>query len=148
MKKTAAKLDNRLFSLINRVRTILHSARSQAFRAINTEMILAYWKVGREIVEEEQHGKARAEYGKRIIEDLASRLTAEFGSGISKDNLWYMRRFYLTYPPAVLQEKLDAVRQESTKLSEKNIIDALRGELTWTHYRLLLGVENPEARKF
>ncbi len=142
------KPDPRLVSLLNRVRAILHKARSQAFRAINTEMVIAYWKIGREIVEEEQHGKARAEYGERILEGLARRLAVEFGSGVSKDNLWHMRRFYLTYLPAILQEKLDAARQESTKLNDANIIDALREELTWTHYRLLLGVENPAARDF
>jgi predicted nuclease of restriction endonuclease-like (RecB) superfamily len=89
-------------------------------------MVVAYWEVGRVIVEEEQRGAARAEYGKQLIEGLSARLTTEFGRGFDRSNLWNMRAFYLSFPK----------------------LDALRRELSWTHYRLLLRVEKSEARAF
>jgi predicted nuclease of restriction endonuclease-like (RecB) superfamily len=109
-----------------RIRTILSDARTQAHRAINAAMVAAYWEIGRVIVEEEQQGQERAEYGKGLLVELSQRLTAEFGRGFDRTNLQKMRAFYLTY----------------------QIRDALRLELSWTHYRLLLRVDNPEARAF
>ncbi|MEK7256091.1 MAG: DUF1016 N-terminal domain-containing protein, partial [Bacteroidota bacterium] len=116
----------RVDSLFQAARQIILSARAKAYAVINTEMVSAYWKVGQLIVEEEQNGQERAGYGKAIIAGLAERLTAEFGSGYSQSSLKYFRQFYLTYP----------------------IRHAVRGELTWTHYRLLLGVKNERARQF
>jgi hypothetical protein len=113
--------------LYEEVRTILDEARHRAARSVNVEMVRAYWLIGQAIVEHEQQGKGRADYGERLIKSLSERLTDEVGRGFSKNNLWYMRQFYLTYP-----EKLHA----------------LRGELSWTHYRLLLKVESAEARAF
>jgi predicted nuclease of restriction endonuclease-like (RecB) superfamily len=112
------------------VAEILRTARKNAYRAVNLTMIEAYWNVGRRIVEEEQQGKERAEYGKYLIRDLANRLREEFGKGFTESNLRYFRMLYLAYPG-------DARR---------SIRHALRDELSWTHYRLLLGVEKPEAR--
>ena len=89
-------------------------------------MVCCYWEIGRVLVEEEQQGQERAEYGKRIIQELSKRLTSEFGKGFDKSNLWNMRLFYLAYPK----------------------IDAVRRELSWTHYRILLRVEKPESRGF
>jgi predicted nuclease of restriction endonuclease-like (RecB) superfamily len=89
-------------------------------------MVRAYWLVGQAIVEHEQKGKDRADYGERLIESLSERLTVEFGKGFTTTNLKYMRQFYLTFPKS----------------------HALRDELSWTHYRLLLKVEKPEARAF
>ncbi|MFH0927264.1 MAG: DUF1016 N-terminal domain-containing protein, partial [Candidatus Micrarchaeota archaeon] len=108
------------------IKQILQSARSQAFQAVNTAMARAYWQIGRVIVEEEQKGKGRAEYGKKLIENLSSRLRAEFGNAINERNLWHMKNFYLTFPK----------------------MNALRSELTWTHYRLLLREENKPSRDF
>jgi predicted nuclease of restriction endonuclease-like (RecB) superfamily len=105
---------------------ILETARSTAFRAINTAMVQAYWQIGRVIVEEEQRGKKRAGYGTELIKELSRRLTADFGKGFTERNLRNMRRFYTFYP------KWHAVRTK----------------LTWTHYRLLLKVENSEACDF
>lgn len=113
-------------AVYQQIREVLVQARARAWQAVNAEMVPAYWKVGRLIVEEEQRGKARAEYGKGLIKGLSSRLTVEFGRGYDQSNLWNMRAFYLAYPK----------------------IDALRRELTWTHYRLLLRVEKAEARAF
>jgi predicted nuclease of restriction endonuclease-like (RecB) superfamily len=109
-----------------RIREILTRARHQALQSVNVTMVQAYWEIGREIVEEEQRGKERADYGTRLIETLAARLTQEFGAGYRIRNLRYVRDFYLSYP----------------------IRHALRAELSWTHYRLLLSVEKPEARQF
>lgn len=110
----------------DRIKLILAEARAQAYRAINTAMVGAYWEIGRVIVEEEQQGQQRAEYGKGLLIGLSQRLTAEFGRGFDRTNLQQMRAFYLAY----------------------QIRDALRHELSWTHYRLLLRVEKPEARAF
>ena len=109
-----------------RIRAILSDARSRAYRAINTAMVAAYWEIGRTIVEQEQQGQQRAEYGQALLAELSSRLKSEFGKGFDPSNLSMMRAFHLAYP----------------------IFDALRQELSWTHYRILLRVEKPEARAF
>lgn len=108
------------------IRTILEKARSKSFKAVNTIMVHAYWNIGKVIVEGEQGGRQRAEYGTSLIEELSKRLAVEYGQGFNKTNLWYMRQFYLSF----------------------QILHAVRGELTWTHYRLLLKIEKPEAREF
>ncbi len=114
-------------ALYEQVRSILNEARQRVVRSINSEMVRAYWLIGQAIVEHEQRGEKRAGYGQQVVEALAKESTAEFGKGFSKNNLWYMRQFYLTYP---------------------EILHAVRGELSWTHYRLLLKVDKPEARQF
>ncbi|MGE0132562.1 MAG: DUF1016 N-terminal domain-containing protein [Blastocatellales bacterium] len=105
---------------------ILQTARSAAYRAVNEVMVQAYWQIGRVIVEEEQKGRKRAGYGEAILAELARRLTNDFGIGFDERNLRHIRQFYLTFP----------------------IRNALRSELSWTHYRLLLRVERDEARSF
>jgi len=77
---------------------VLRNARSNAYRAVNFAMVEAYWNVGRMIVEEEQQGKERAEYGKALLHGLAKRLTVEFCAGFGLTNLAYFRQFYLTFP--------------------------------------------------
>ncbi len=111
---------------LTHVREILTQGRYQAFQAVNTAMVPTYWQVGREIVEEEQRGVYRAEYGARLVETLARQLATEFGKGFTARNLWFMRDVYLAFP----------------------ILYALRTELSWTHYRLLALVKNPQARSF
>ena len=110
----------------DRIRILLTEARARAWQAVNTAMVTAYWEIGRTIVEEEQQGSKRAEYGARLILDLSRRLTADFGKGYDRSNLFHMKSFYLAYPK----------------------VDALRRELFWTHYRLLLRVEKTDARAF
>jgi predicted nuclease of restriction endonuclease-like (RecB) superfamily len=112
--------------LLERVRGLLRGARHDALVAVNVAMVQAYWNIGREIVEEEQRGAERADYGSRLLEMLSQRLTAEFGKGFDASNLRYMRLVYLAFP----------------------IRDALRHELSWTHYRLLCRVTRAEARHF
>jgi predicted nuclease of restriction endonuclease-like (RecB) superfamily len=104
----------------------LETARKSAYKAVNFAMVQAYWQIGRLIVEDEQNGENRAEYGKRVLEELAKRLTADFGKGFDASNLRYMRLFYKAFTNC----------------------DALRHELSWTHYRLLLRVENQDARNW
>lgn len=108
------------------IKTVLEKARSKSFKAVNTLMVRAYWHVGKIIIEGEQQGKQRAKYGAFLIEELSKRLMVEYGQGFNKTNLWYMRQFYLSFQN----------------------LHALRGELTWTHYRLLLKIEKPETREF
>lgn len=112
--------------IYGQIRDVLTNARARALQAVNSEMVACYWEIGRLIVEEEQSGVSRAEYGKQLITELSKRLSKEFGKGFDKSNLWNMRAFFMAYPK----------------------IDALRRELSWTHYRLLLRVEKTEAREF
>ena len=107
----------------NRISGILSSARKRAYAAVNYSMVLAYWEIGRSIVEE-QGDAERAVYGDKLIEGLSARLTGDFGKGFDTSNLRYMRLFYLAFP----------------------IRDALRHELTWTHYRKLSKVKDETAR--
>jgi predicted nuclease of restriction endonuclease-like (RecB) superfamily len=120
---------------------ILQEARKKAYKAVNFVMIEAYWNIGKRIVEEEQKGKQKAEYGIYLIETLSDRLTKEFGKGFSRQNLWYMRQFYMTF---VI---LHALRGES-KTSKIKIDYPVRDQLTWTHYRLIMQVENKSAKEF
>ena len=113
-------------SVYQRIRTIVEESRGRALYTVNTEMVQAYWLIGKEIVEEEQKGKLRAGYGKSLVENLSKKLTNDFDKGFDPSNLSNMRKFYLTFP----------------------IFDALRQELTWTHYRLLLKVDDSHARSF
>lgn len=106
------------------VRSILASARQRAYTAVNFAMVESYWLIGQQIVENELRGAARAEYGKGVLKELAERLTAEFGKGFDESNLRYMRLFYRSFP----------------------IRDTLRHELTWSHYRRLLSIENEPTR--
>ncbi len=113
-------------SLHSEARIIIQNGRKTAYQAVNASMVKTYWELGQLIVEEEQQGKERAEYGKYLIAELAKRLQEEYGSGFSKPSLWNYRQFYTEFP----------------------ILSALRRELTWTHYKLLMRVQNPQARTF
>lgn len=119
--------------LYREIRAVLESARAGAYRAVNAAMVQAYWQVGRLIVEHEQKGRRRADYGEAVIATLAGRLTRDLGRGFDERNLWYMRSFYEAFPI------LNAARSEFPD-------SALRPELSWTHYRLLLSVEDGKAR--
>lgn len=108
------------------IKEALLSSRYQAYSAVNFSMVQAYWQIGRIIVEHEQEGNLRSSYGKSILQELSNRLTKEFGKGFSVRTLQQMKKFYVTFPNT----------------------NALRSQLTWTHYRLLLSVENDQARKW
>ena len=121
-----------LYSWIHSYKTlksILSLARKQTYQAINSQMVKAYWLVGQRIVEEEQEGKEKAVYGDKLLENLSKALSAELGKGFSLANLKNFRKFYLTYPDF-----------------EKSY--ALRSQLTWTHHRLIMRVEDEPARRY
>ncbi|WP_233881908.1 PDDEXK nuclease domain-containing protein [Tenacibaculum piscium] len=112
--------------LVNSVRLLIQNAQKNAIRAINQERVLLYWNIGKHIVEEEQNGKERANYGSYLIKTLAKELTKDFGSGFSFRQLNFCRQFYSTFP----------------------IVNALRSQLNWTQYRLLLPIENKDKRSY
>lgn len=128
-------------SFYERIALYLKNAQKNVVRSLHTEMLLAYWNIGREIVEQEQKGEERAEYGKKVIKTLSNRLTVEFGAGYGQSTLRDMRQFYLTYP----------VGEDFSQISH-----ALRGKLnfpfnsslSWTHYRLLMRVKTADSRSF
>ena len=122
-------------TIYNEIKTFIENARTQAYKAVNFAMVQAYWNIGRLIVEQEQKGEAKSKYGQALIKELSKRLTHDFGKGFTVTNLKYMRQFYLTFPIS------HALRDQSN-------VNTLRPELSWTHYRLLLKVENPKARNF
>ncbi len=98
-------------SLLNDVKHIIDSGRQQAYAAINNAMTMTYWKIGKRIVEEEQKGEIRAEYGEKVISRLSEYLTKEYGNGFSKRYLAYFRKFYITFPePQILQTCLQNLR--------------------------------------
>lgn len=113
-----------LASLLGNLGDLIREARRKVLRAVDTTQVQTCWQIGRHIVEYEQQGARRAGYGKQLLATLASVLTAEFGKGFDSSNLRYMRLFYQAFP----------------------MCDALRHELSWTHYRALLRVENDHAR--
>lgn len=153
-----------------RVRGILDAARSHVARTVNTSQVAANWLVGREIVEDEQRGRRRADYGLRLLADLSARLTQDYGRGYSVDNLEAFRQFYLEYPglnPATISEtpsrksaaasRLVAPADISDTPSRKSIVPATSSDwqpgqlhpgLSWSHYRQLMRVSRAEARAF
>jgi len=131
-------------NMYSRIHRIIENARGNIMRAVNVEMVQAYWLIGKEIVQEEQKGKGRAAYGEKIVEDLSLRLTEQYGSGWSSSHLWHIRQFYLLYRNRFVGN-LHAPRAGSGK---EKILHALRAELSWTHYRILMRVDNPNARAF
>ncbi|MDR3054353.1 MAG: PDDEXK nuclease domain-containing protein [Zoogloeaceae bacterium] len=134
--------------LFFRVATILEQARGSVRRAINTDMVLAYWCIGREITHDLQGGEARAEYGKQIIADLSGRLTKRFGTGFSERNLWDFRQFYQAYA-----HRFEILRPSGAESSvpiryPSGSESTFSPHLTWSHYRALMRVANDKARAF
>jgi len=112
--------------LLNDLRSLLKQSRQQLQQNINTTMVYTYWQIGRLIVEQEQQGSERAAYGKQVLKQLSTVLTAEFGKGFDARNLRNMRSFYQTFPNW----------------------NAVRTNLSWTHYRSLIRIENDLAREW
>jgi predicted nuclease of restriction endonuclease-like (RecB) superfamily len=126
--------------LYESIKLVLNSAYKNVYRAANSGMVTAYWQIGRLIVEEEQGGSNRAAYGKQVLKDLSDKLTAEFGKGYTEPNLRNFRQFYLTFPD------ICQANEESETLSP--IRYTLCSELSWSHFRLLIRIENETARVF
>jgi predicted nuclease of restriction endonuclease-like (RecB) superfamily len=114
----------KLSNLLTQIGKLIQDARGQAIRSVDAIQVRTYWEIGRHVVEFEQGGAERAEYGKGLLKEISGYLTREFGRGFDVRNLRYMRSFYKAYPNW----------------------NAVRSELSWTHYRSLVRVDNPEAR--
>jgi predicted nuclease of restriction endonuclease-like (RecB) superfamily len=112
--------------LLDNLRSLILQARQQAVRSVNAVQVQTYWQIGRHIVEFEQAGQTRAGYGQRLLPQLGQSLVQEFGKGFDERNLRNMRAFFQSFP----------------------IWNAVRSELSWTHYRLLLRVDAPQAREW
>lgn len=125
-KLTLASTGNGFDHLLGQLRGLIQESRQQLLRAVDVVQVRTCWEVGRHIVEFEQEGAARAEYGRGLLQRLGEKLTAEFGRGYDASNLYKMRQFHAAFPN----------------------LDALRLELSWTHYRLLLRVDSAEAREW
>ncbi len=111
---------------VQQIKAIISNAQNNAVRSVNRERVLMYWKIGEKIIVEEQNGKERADYGTYLIKMLSKELTADFGSGFSYRQLNFCRQFYIAFP----------------------IVNALRSQLNWTQYRLLIRIEDEDKRTY
>jgi predicted nuclease of restriction endonuclease-like (RecB) superfamily len=151
--------------LLERVVSILEQARSQVVRSVNSAMVLAYWQIGREIVEYHQGGAGRAEYGDRVLALLSQRLQVQVGRGYSVTNIKYFRLFYQAYAdrePKIRHEARDELPGRAVKGHEGRdvskalslaarsggLLEGFSSRLSWTHYRTLTKVDDPAARAF
>jgi len=136
--KNTNKLQNT--SIYKQAVDLLHSARQQVLRQVNLAMVHTYFEIGRMIVEEEQEGKDRAEYGKQLLDGLSKVLTNEFGKGFSTTNIQQMRTFYLTYQ-----------NQQTMSANSKSVIQQTASaefKLSWSHYLKLMRIDDENERKF
>lgn len=144
--------------LVNDLKTIVSKARSKAFAAVNYSLVERNWRIGKRIVEEEQNGEARAEYGKHIIEVASAALTEEFGKGFSETNIRIFRKFFLIFRNLEIQQTVSA---ESNLPKQQTLSDNLsshfqKGQtppaqfklrlLPWSHYERLIRIEDKRAR--
>lgn len=147
--------------LYTRIADLLQAARQNVVRAVNQTMVYTYFEIGRMIVEDEQQGKERAEYGKQVLKELSKRLTTEFGKGFSQDNLERMKGFYLTYSGSIsanmlrksendsISQKPSAQLQPDDKLLNTISLTPLpKFNLSWSHYLKLMRIEKPQERSF
>jgi len=134
------------------VTALLESARHAAARSVNAVMTATYWEIGRRIVEEEQRGKERADYGEQLVTRLAKDLTSRCGRGFRYRNLYQMRQFYMAYPRILQTASAKSGRaapSDKLPFAEVTLRDLGKGfPLSWSHYVRLLSVEKPEARAF
>lgn len=151
--------------LFERVVSIIEEGRKNTVRAINFNIVLSYCLIGREIVEEIQEGKVRAEYGKQILEELSQKLNLQYGKGFSVANLRLFRQFYLAYSERMINylrpnTSIEEQKSPSDDLATQHIIDTIRypmgselntgfnPQLSWSHYRALIRVKKDDARLF
>ena len=113
-------------NILNQIQSIIANAQARAIRSVDTERVLMYWQIGKVIFEEEQQGKERAEYGEFLIKSLADALEPQYGKGFLYRQLNLFRQFYRTFP----------------------IVNALRSQFSWTHYRTLIRIDNQDKRDF
>jgi len=152
MKKTSIGRDD-YPALHREVVELLQAARSATARSINAIMTATYWSIGRRIIQSEQGGETRAEYGEQLIERLGRDLTNQFGRGFGARNLAQMRSFYLTWPEHKILQTASAKSRTVLPLNEKGDPSSIQAlaqhfRLPWSAYVRLLSVKTPEARTF
>ncbi|MCL2738875.1 MAG: DUF1016 N-terminal domain-containing protein [Bacteroidales bacterium] len=155
--KNLTSANNALY--VAEIKNILSSARDKAFYAINSAMVEAYWQIGRRIVEEEQHGKERADYGTYIIKTLSKELTAEFGKGFSERSIRQFRQFYQMFPELEIMrtplaqsqntknEQIE-IRREGLATFKNTELSTYLSRLNWTQIQRIMRVPNPKARAY
>ena len=160
MKESEKKYNDEDNMLVNDLRSIVSKARSKAFTAVNYSLVERNWRIGQRIVEQEQNGASRAEYGKHVIEIASAALTEEFGNGFSETNIRTFRKFFLIFNNLEIQQTLSA---ESNLPKQQTLSDELsshfqKGQtppaqselrlLPWSHYERLIRVEDKKAREW
>jgi predicted nuclease of restriction endonuclease-like (RecB) superfamily len=163
------KLNKRNSNYISDIKQIISNAKKRVYSSVNSTMVQAYWLIGKRIVEEEQRGKERAEYGKQIINNVSKELTDEFGRGFSATNIRYFRQFFQLFPAESIYHLTgdelqnqnyhltsDEFKKTDEHLKESNlgsnegagILEIIFTKLSWTHVRQILRVKNIEARNY
>ena len=160
MKEPGKKYNDEDNMLVNDLHSIVSKARSKAFAAVNYSLVERNWRIGQRIVEQEQNGASRAEYGKHVIEIASAALTEEFGKGFSETNIMNFKKFYLkfkelTIPQTLSEEfkkqKHQTLSDESSLLPQKGQTQSAQFELRllpWSHYERLIRVEDKKAREW
>ncbi|MEI3069380.1 MAG: PDDEXK nuclease domain-containing protein [Prevotella sp.] len=160
MKEPGKKYNDEDNMLVNDLRSIVSKARSKAFAAVNYSLVERNWRIGQRIVEQEQNGASRAEYGKHVIEVASAALTKEFGKGFSETNIMNFKKFYLkfkelTIPQTVSEEfkkqKHQTLSDEFSLLPQKGQTQSAQFELRllpWSHYERLIRIEDKKAREW
>ena len=160
MKQPGKKYNDEDNMLVNDLRSIVSKARSKAFAAVNYSLVERNWRIGQRIVEQEQNGASRAEYGKHVIEVASAALTKEFGKGFSETNIMNFKKFYLKFKELTIPQTLseEFKKQKHQTLSDESSLLPQKGQtqpaqfelrlLPWSHYERLIRVEDKKAREW
>ena len=160
MKQPRKKYNDEDNMLVNDLRSIVSKARSKAFAAVNYSLVERNWRIGQRIVEQEQNGASRAEYGKHVIEIASAALTEEFGKGFSETNIMNFKKFYLKFKELTISQTLseEFKKQKHQTLSDESSLLPQKGQtqsaqfelrlLPWSHYERLIRVEDKKAREW
>ena len=160
MKEPSKKYNDEDNMLVNDLRSIVSKARSKAFAAVNYSLVERNWRIGQRIVEQEQNGASRAEYGKHVIEVASAALTEEFGKGFSETNIMNFKKFYLKFKELTIPQTLseEFKKQKHQTLSDESSLLPQKGQtqpaqfelrlLPWSHYERLIRVEDKKAREW
>ena len=160
MKQLNKKYNDEDNMLVNDLRSIVSKARSKAFAAVNYSLVKRNWRIGQRIVEQEQNGASRAEYGKHVIEIASAALTEEFGKGFSETNIMNFKKFYLKFKELTIPQTLseEFKKQKHQTLSDEFSLLPQKGQtqsaqfelrlLPWSHYERLIRVEDKKAREW
>lgn len=141
IEKNNLTIEVRAEQLANRIESLIVEARKKIASTVNVAMVYTYFEVGRYIIEDEQGGKTRAEYGKGVLKRVSERLTSSLGKGWSVDTLEKTRRFFLTFSKSATPQRILDKGENSATVQRKFV-------LSWNHYQILSHVDNPESRNF